>query len=76
MSKKKRAAAQPVAEAQLPKEPKIETDAEREVRVKNAQTELAALFKKYSVSLNVTKLDISSGKIWPEINLVALPLSQ
>ncbi len=54
-------------------QPPLETDEQKQKRLDDAQKALNALLKEYRVALNVAKLDISSGKIWPQIDLVALP---
>jgi hypothetical protein len=45
---------------------------EREVRVKEAHKALGEVLKKYNCSLNVRSLNIESGRILPEIVIVAL----
>ncbi len=60
-------------ENEQPTQPTVETDEQKEARLKTASEALTALLKEHRVSLNVSKLDISSGKIWPQIDLIALP---
>lgn len=74
MKKKKPAVATPPpapAEAMpLPKE----TDEQKQARVDGASEALKALCDQYHVAFHVPQLDISSGKIWPIIKVIALDL--
>lgn len=51
-----------------------ETDEQKQARVDGANKALQALCEQYHVAFHVPQLDISSGKIWPIIKLMALDL--
>lgn len=59
--------------AELTPAPK-ETDEQKQARVDGANKALKALCEQYHVAFHVPHLDISSGKIWPVIKLMALDL--
>jgi len=54
--------------------PSIETDEQKQARVDGANKALQALCEQYHVAFHVPQLDISSGKIWPIIKLMAQDL--
>ena len=51
-----------------------ETNEQKQARVEAANKALKALCEQYHVAFHVPTLDISSGKIWPTIQLLALDL--
>ena len=55
-------------------QPIKETNEQKQSRVEAANKALKALCDQYHVSFHVPSLDISSGKIWPVIQLIALDL--
>jgi hypothetical protein len=55
-------------------QPEKETDEQKQARVDGANKALQALCSQYHVAFHVPHLDISSGKIWPVIKLMALDL--
>ncbi len=57
-----------------PRVPQKETDEQKQARVDGANKALQALCASYHVAFHVPSLDISSGKIWPVIKLMALDL--
>jgi hypothetical protein len=52
----------------------VETPEQRQARQTGAIKAINDICKSYHVSLHVAKLDISSGRIWPEISIMALDL--
>jgi hypothetical protein len=59
---------------QTPTPPLKETDEGKQARVDKANAAIQALCAQYHVAFHVPNLDISSGKIWPVIKLMALDL--
>lgn len=53
-----------------------ETEEQKQARVDAANKALKALCEKFHVVFHVPTLDISSGKIWPRIKLLAVDLPQ
>lgn len=58
----------------LKPQPEKETEEQKQARVAGANKALKALCEQYHVAFHVPQLDISSGKIWPIIQLMALDL--
>jgi hypothetical protein len=57
---------------QLALPPAPETPQQKQDRVAAAGKALSDLLHSFRVALNVSKLDISSGKIRPQVDLIAL----
>lgn len=57
-----------------PSVPTKETDEQKQARVDAANKAIQDVCAQYHVGFHVPTLDISSGKIWPEIKLMALDL--
>ena len=64
----------PPPETERKPDPIKETDEQKNARVEQANKAIQAVCKQYHVAFHVPTLDISSGKLWPVIKLLALDL--
>jgi len=64
----------PNQEAQPAVEPVGETEAERDARIDRATLAIREILKKETCTIMVPTLDISSGRVFPKVEVVALQL--